>query len=872
MSRNNDSFADRIQMATRRDLFLNPYVQELESKLAEVETALEREQTDKDKWKKFYMEKDEEVNRLKLQLEKVRKAPLPAKATYSVSKDRIEGMMTTEFTDPIAEVSEEDWIRKPVKAYRPIIGQDDADKLGIFWERKQAAAATRTGVQNNILDPVRVLHQLIFDETDNTVIGATQLSQATADVIRNNASLYAKTYLNTTKSIKNQTGICKTTYLPNILRKLELDYSTVLCIGKTDWMSRIFVTLVLRNTCGSIYDDDDDDGEEVAAKGSQMVKRGVKRKSDSEGPVILSEKRIRIDDVCEDHSEADDVSEAGRSIGIAGTTVLASKPKKKYRAISDLPQDPHRGKTMIQGKNHLHKQSATAPDSIVASIDLLKAMGVDDDTAINLNILATFVETGMLPLSQATSETLTESATKHLLVAVNSAESDFHLPIDADDEQYTSEDLQNSPRGDTLGHNSLGEEILFRLKRWENVGSRKAILELLHAVLRGAMVSKRLCKRWKDAHPNSTEVTPLLLNFGCIGRLAESLVETWLDGGGSNAVDAGKDLRLAKDLKDTIVQGEYSIALQEKMMYRKTFTTPNKVTNEKNPRIEQHQIKKKKGGGSNAVDAGKDLRLAKDLKNTIAQGEYSIALQEKMMYRKTFATPNKVTNEKNPRIEQHQISPLHPPPDDNGFHPPQPSSSATLPAIEHTLSSINHEFSPPQSADHAPPPVDCSFPPINPVSPYIDHSFPPPTDPSLLLPKQTHSDPQPHWGGQAKGVGMSKKKRGRSKKNVEETGGLPQEEILKLHEDVEQLRPLLDMNTTAQLVEAKKLAKDNNWKAYHWKKMLQYQVINKEVIITKFNSIDKRTLELLRLLKMDQGNRSLLPEVANEGCSALAVP
>ncbi|KAH8916884.1 hypothetical protein BT69DRAFT_1339674 [Atractiella rhizophila] len=270
-------------------------------------------------------------------------------------------------------------------------------------------------------------------------------------------------------------------------------------------------------------------------------------------------------------------------------------------------------------------------------------MGVDDDTAINLNIVATFVETSALPLSQATSETLTESAPKHLLVAVTSAESDFHLPIDADDEQYTSEDVQNSPRGDMLGHNSLGEEILFRLKRWENIGSQKAILELLHAVLPGAMVSN------------------------CIGRLAESPVETWLNGGGSNAVD--------------------------------------------------------------------DLRLVKDLKNTIVQGEYSTALQEKMLYQKTVPTPNKITNEKNPRIEQHQISPLHPPPDDNGFHPPQPSSSATLPAIEHTFSPINHKFSPPQSADHAPPPIDR-------VSPYIDHSFPPPANPSLLLPKQTHGDPQ----------------------------------------------------------------------------------------------------------------------------------
>ncbi|KAH8928518.1 hypothetical protein BT69DRAFT_1277013, partial [Atractiella rhizophila] len=52
------------------------------------------------------------------------------------------------------------------------------------------------------------------------------------------------------------------------------------------------------------------------------------------------------------------------------------------------------------------------------------------------------------------------------------------------------------------------------------------------------------------------------------------------------------------------------------------------------------------------------------------------------------------------------------------------------------------------------------------------------------------------------------------------------------------------------------MAKDSGWNADHWKKMLQHQEYNKEVMITKFNSIDRRIMELLRLLKSDQDKES----------------
>ncbi|KAH8916222.1 hypothetical protein BT69DRAFT_1302992 [Atractiella rhizophila] len=202
MSREDPSFPTHIQIATRRDFSSNPYVQGLESKVFELESSLEKERMDKDKWKKFYMEKDEEVDRLRLELEKVKKVLPPVDST---SKQRVGGIVAKALAPETGSESSEKIGSKGHK--------EDAEDLGIFWERTQAAASTRSGVQNNLLDPVQVLHQLVFDEVDDSVIGATQLSSVVADVIRNDATLYSKTYLDTTKSIKNQTGLCKTVHL-----------------------------------------------------------------------------------------------------------------------------------------------------------------------------------------------------------------------------------------------------------------------------------------------------------------------------------------------------------------------------------------------------------------------------------------------------------------------------------------------------------------------------------------------------------------------------------------------------------------------------------------------------------------------------------
>ncbi|KAH8920312.1 hypothetical protein BT69DRAFT_1336568 [Atractiella rhizophila] len=94
------------------------------------------EQVDKDKWKKLYMEKDEEVDRLKLELDKAKKLLLPANLML---KHHTESRTMTP-SEAGADSSADDWIKKPVKPYRPVISKEDADELGIFWERKQAAA------------------------------------------------------------------------------------------------------------------------------------------------------------------------------------------------------------------------------------------------------------------------------------------------------------------------------------------------------------------------------------------------------------------------------------------------------------------------------------------------------------------------------------------------------------------------------------------------------------------------------------------------------------------------------------------------------------------------------------------------------------
>ncbi|KAH8923237.1 hypothetical protein BT69DRAFT_1333997 [Atractiella rhizophila] len=590
------------------------------------------------------MEKDEEVDRLKLQLDKVRKAHLSAKPTNPTSMDRI----ALQPVDSHNEFSGDDWIKKPLKHI--------------------ATASTRSGLQNNILNPVQVLHQLIIDEADDTVIGALPLPRATADVTRSEASLYAKSYLDTTKSIKNQTGLCKTTYLPNILHKLEADYSTVLCLGKTDWMSRVFVTSVLRNTSGSTCDNEDEPNGGVEDEVGRIVKRGLKRK----------------------------------------------------------------------GENSL------------------KAMVTNSDIVINLNILTAFVEDGVLPLdhvNRQTSRSVAELATKRLLTAVLSAEPDIHLPTDADEDCYTS-DLQNNPRGDTLGHNSLRQEMLFRLKRWEN----------------------------------------------------------------------GKDVRLAEDLRNSMVRGEYSKALQAKNLDEGTPTTPNKT-------IEEKGLQSEIPSTSGNYDLSPSHDHSAD-HTTLAPAQHG------------FWPANQAAQ---PARNDHDFPPPPPPPANPHFSPPQ-------------LGAVHHGTSPPcdiTTPQHLPNLTHNhsagTSQPVQPI-PVLD-IWPAP----LVLVR----------GKEVNEVSTSKKKRGRAKKKVKDTeASLPPEEITKLHEDVEKLRPLLDMmDMPLQIEEAKKMAKDNGWKAEHWKKMLQYQAYNKEVVITKFNLIDKKVVELLSNIKGNEladaaANSATDPETA----------
>ncbi|KAH8921488.1 hypothetical protein BT69DRAFT_1298618 [Atractiella rhizophila] len=737
MSREDASFSIHVQIVTQRDLSSNPYVQQLELEVFELESSLEREQMDKDKWKKFYKEKDEEVDRLRLDIDKAKKVLLPAD---SMLKQPMGGMaaMTTETGTGI---SAEDWIKKPVKPYRPIISKEDADYLGTFWEHRQAAASTRTGAQNNILDPVQVLHQLVFDEIDNTVIGATQLSNATADVIRNDATLYTRTYLDAMKSIKNQTGVCKTTYLPNILCKLEEDYSSVLCLGKTDWKACIFVTGVLRNRSGSAYNYDDEDDLADDQDGGRIAKRGMKRKVSIDVSVVLPERRNGVERLHADHGEhlsllghkwgqrGPGLEESSASIGTVARVVEQTMSRKRYRPMANLPNDPLREKRVRQNKLLKNQNSSVSmPDSIKVSIGAyFISIVADNDCLVNIRVLAAFIEDG---------ETLAQSATKRLLIAVTSAECDINLPIDADDDKYSSKDLRNNPQGNMLGHNSLGEETLFCLKKWENVGSREAIWKLLQAMGGWPRVWLRL--GWREV------VATLFL-----------------------ILTLGKDVRSAKALKNSMVPGEYSKSLHEKSQHRTDPLVGTTSTLE----AEEHLIPPppfRSTAHCLPPNSPCILEIAPPLEQN---RHFTLALQQ--------GHDNAI-----------------PPPTENQLPPP--------PLQEHGLVPM-----PPFSED-----------PCNPYPPNSNGIPSGPIEPSDIRPAPLKL----RRGGQTNAVGASKK-RGKSKKSKEDPGALPPEEVMKLREDVEKLRPLLDkQDAITQLVEAKKLVKDNRWNAEHWKKMLQNQV------------------------------------------------
>ncbi|KAH8916223.1 hypothetical protein BT69DRAFT_1302993 [Atractiella rhizophila] len=417
---------------------------------------------------------------------------------------------------------------------------------------------------------------------------------------------------------------------------------------------------------------------------------------------------------------------------------------------------------LLKRQNNSTSVPDTLKGSIGLTIDELKEMVADNNCLINLKVLAAFIEDGILPLCHAhsraiDSKTLAQSATKRLLITITRGR---FIPLKT---------YETILEGDMLGHNSLGEETLFCLRKWKNVGSREGIGELLQAVVRGAKVAQRLCKRWKEAYPDSMDVTPLLLNFSCVGRLAESLAEAWLEGGGSNAIS---DVRSAKDLKNIMVAGEYSKALLERSQQH---TDPVSTTSkEKNLKAEKHRFPQSPLRSTLHYLPPPSLRI-NNVVPPPEQGEAFILT-----------------------LQQGHDVPI-PPPTDNHLPPPPPQECGIAPMWP--CSKISHFLPPPCS--EGPPPGHIA----------------PPSDirPTPLKLGQV---------GQANGIGANKKRRGKSKKNEENSDALLPEEVASLREDVEKLRPLLDkQDMMAQLVEAKKMAKENHWNAEHWKKMLQNQLL-----------------------------------------------
>ncbi|KAH8923979.1 hypothetical protein BT69DRAFT_1281004 [Atractiella rhizophila] len=242
--------------------------------------------------------------------------------------------------------------------------------------------------------------------------------------------------------------------------------------------------------------------------------------------------------------------------------------KKRARAIADLPTDPLRANI---SQDEVVKK--TYPPSIIkAAITMV----IDDRCLTNLNVLGTFVIDGVLPLFHADShtndsDTLAQTTTKRLLAAITCAECDVKLPITTDDEEYTSEGLQNNARGDTLGHNSLGEETLFGLRRWENVGSQEAIGELLQALhweIGGEYGRSLAGWRWEQCCDRE------VFSYSC--KMLFKLIQY-------------KDAQSAKELKGTMVPAEYSKALQDKMQLQDRLADSIEIAKEKASEVEQYQ-------------------------------------------------------------------------------------------------------------------------------------------------------------------------------------------------------------------------------------------------------------------------------------------
>ncbi|KAH8921966.1 hypothetical protein BT69DRAFT_1335142 [Atractiella rhizophila] len=173
--------------------------------------------------------------------------------------------------------------------------------------------------------------------------------------------------------------------------------------------------------------------------------------------------------------------------------------------------------------------------------------------------------------------------------------------------------------------------------------------------------------------------------------------------------------------------------------------------------------------------------------------EYSKALQDKMQLQDRLADSIEIAKEKASKVEQRQT--YHPPP-----HQWSPFSSPH-----------NYGSAPPICASQVPLLLSMDSVPLllHIAMTMLLHL-------GGLFPFHIHPAPLKLGQGQVNEGTVGKKKRGTAKKIAEDTGGPSPDEVVKVREDVEKLRPLLDKpDSMAQLVEAKKMAKDSSWNADH---------------------------------------------------------
>ncbi|KAH8927118.1 hypothetical protein BT69DRAFT_1330740 [Atractiella rhizophila] len=528
------AFIERLNTASKYQLLNHPYVVELRNRIFDLEVKVE----EVEKWKALYRERNEEVERVRIELDKLRiRGPsIPNTIYFTAPPPTLSNPLSnsTATVSPSYVTETMAWSPQYDEVYVPIIDEEQAKELGIYWKRQDAVQNTKSAHQNNSLSPTTCLfHAKIEDEQISEI---TPLSQSEAEVIQQAASTMCTQHLDRTETIKGQNP--KT--LNRCLRKLEEKYRSVLCLGQSDWMGRIFFERALKNKKLKV-------GEE---------RKKVKKRcaEEQEGGQQKKQKTGQSPD--EGFSKTKRVQKAIVALLEQDKTV---NPSDSIHAIITTEKPSETGQDLVHG-NRLKNV-----------LDVLKSK-VPHDNAIrtNLSCLSLFV-VGGTPPSASVDGLVAKNATEKLGASVTGACHDFDAPEGFDEELFQSEDLRLSPRGDSIGHNSLGASTLWQLREWKNVGSVASIQSLLETVKQGINVSQRFCDRYNTAvnsNDSTGMATPFLLDFNYLGRLAESLCLAWTDGGGTTS-----STQSVSTILDQLIKGEYNEA--NKLPARSSYHDPH---------------------------------------------------------------------------------------------------------------------------------------------------------------------------------------------------------------------------------------------------------------------------------------------------------